>query len=292
MLQLLEEAAGQLLEGQAVQTPLLQGFPGGVFLQDGSVISLPDALKTRWQGCGGGPGASESAARIQARWEMRCGGLQGLWLQHACQSERQGAALQQPFPEHSLCIVDTAYLTYASMRAASKTGRFWITGVRANMVFVDGQGRCWNLTEWLRHQPAQQQRVDVWVRAGQPEQVPVRLIALRLPKEVVQRRKQRVNCRLEGRPHGKGVQQVGRRPKRQPGRQAPQRSRKRHKVSASKQKQLDWLLVLTNVTTSMLSPEQVVALMRLRWQIELFWKLVPRRKARLTPGGAASPNGS
>ena len=273
MRQLLEEAAGQLLEGQVVQTPLLQHFPGGVFFQDGSVISLPDELKTSWLGCGGGPGASQSAVRIQARWEMRCGGLQGLWLQHASQSERQGAAMQQPFPEHSLRIVDTAYLTYASMRTASQTGHYWITGVKANMVFVDGQGRSWNLTEWLRSQPAQQQMVDVWVRAGQPEQVPVRLIALRLPQEVVQRRKQRANSRLEGRPHGKGVQQLGRRPKQQPGRQAPQRSRKHHKVSASKQKQLDWLLVLTNVTTSMLSPAQVVALMRLRWQIELFWKL-------------------
>jgi hypothetical protein len=58
MLQLLEEAAGKLLEGQAVQTPLLQHFPGGVFLQDGSVVSLPDELKTSWQGCGGGPGGS------------------------------------------------------------------------------------------------------------------------------------------------------------------------------------------------------------------------------------------
>jgi hypothetical protein len=273
MRQLLEEAAGNLLEGQAVRTPLLQHFSGGVFLQDGSVVSLPDELKSSWQGCGGGPGASESAVRIQARWEMQCGGLQGLWLQPARQSERQAAAMHVPFSEHSLRIVDTAYLSYADMRAASQSQRFWITGVKANMIFVDGQGRCWNLTEWLRSQSAKQQVADVWVRAGQQEQVPVRLIALRLPQEVVQRRKQRANCRVEGRPHGKGVQQLGRRPKRRAGRQPPQRARKHHKVSASKQKQLDWVLVLTNVAASVLSPEQVVALMRLRWQIELFWKL-------------------
>jgi DDE family transposase len=273
MRQLLEEAAGRLLEGQAVQIPLLQSFPGGVFLQDGSVISLPDELKTSWQGCGGGPEASESALRIQARWEMQCGGLRGLWLQSAHQSERQGAAMQEPFPEHSLHIVDTAYLSYADMRTANQGQRFWMTGVRANMIFFDGQGRCWNLTEWLRSQPAQQQVADVWVRVGQQEQVPARLIALRLPPEVVQRRKQRANCRVEGRPRSKGVQQLGRRPKRQPGRQAPQRARKHHKVSASTLRQWDWLLVLTNVAVSMLSAQQVVALMRLRWQIELFWKL-------------------
>jgi hypothetical protein len=75
---LLEEAMGQLLQGQAVETPLFERFPGGVFLQDGSVISLPTELSKTWRGCGGGSGASESGVRIQARWEMRCGRLHGL----------------------------------------------------------------------------------------------------------------------------------------------------------------------------------------------------------------------
>lgn len=111
------------------------------------------------------------------------------------------------------------------------------------------------------------------MRAGQSEQVPVRLIAVRVPKEIRQRRQRRANCRVEGRPYSKGVQHLGRRPKRQQGRRPAQRTRKHHKVSTSKQQQRDWLLVLTNVTDSMLSAEQVVALMRLRWQIELLWKL-------------------
>lgn len=159
------------------------------------------------------------------------------------------------------------------MQAASRAGRYWIMGVKAKMVFVDGPGRCWHLTEWVRSQPATQQVVDVWVRAGQREQVSVRLIALRLPQDVVQRRKQRANCRVAGRPHHKGVQPLGRRPRPQAGRRSARRVRKHHKVSVSKQKQLDWLLVLTNVAGSLLWSEQVVALLRLRWQIELFWKL-------------------
>ena len=101
----------------------------------------------------------------------------------------------------------------------------------------------------------------------------MRLIALRLPEEVIRRRKQRAKREVERRPRSKGVQRCGRRPKRGPGRQPRQRAKKRHKVSASKQRQLEWLLVLTNVDGRMLSARQVVALMRLRWQIELFWKL-------------------
>jgi hypothetical protein len=172
-----------------------------------------------------------------------------------------------------LRIVDTAYLAYADMRLASQNQRFWITGVKADLFFADQQGRIWNLTEWLRSLPQHQQMADVWVRAGKKEQVPVRLIALRLPQEIIQRRKQRANRDVERHPGSKGVQQCGRRPKRGPGRQPCKRARKRNKVSVSKQDQLDWLMVLTNVENSLLSAEQVVALFRLRWQIELFWKL-------------------
>jgi len=115
--------------------------------------------------------------------------------------------------------------------------------------------------------------VQQWVQAGKQEQVPVRLIALRLPEEVVQRRKRRANRTVERRPRSKGVQRCGRRPKRGPGRQPRQRARKQHKVSVRKRSQLDWLLVLTNVAEPVLSAQQVMALMRLRWQIEVFWKL-------------------
>src|SRR5438270_235794 len=222
---LLEEATGQLLQGRAVETPLFEHFAGGVFLQDGSVVSLPNELSTSWRGSGGRPGTGESGVRIQARWEMRGGGLHGLWMQDARSSERQGPAIDEPYPQDSLRIVDTAYLSYADMRAASQSRRFWITGVKADMLFSEKQGRLWNLTEWLRSLPESEQVVEVWVRAGKREQVPVRLIALRLPEEAIRRRKQRAKREVERRPRSKGVQRYGRRPKRGPGRHPRKRAR-------------------------------------------------------------------
>src|SRR5437764_559261 len=111
------------------------------------------------------------------------------------------------------------------MRAASQSRRFWITGVKADMLFADKQGRLWNLTEWLRSLPQSEQVVDVWVRAGKQEQVPVRLIALRLPQEAVRRRKQRAKREVERRPRSKGVQRCGRRAKPGAGRQPRKRAR-------------------------------------------------------------------
>lgn len=271
--QLLEEAAGQIVQGPPVATALFEHFGGGVYLQDGTVVSLPKELSGRWRGSGGQAGVNESGLRIQARWEMRAAGLHGLWLQEARESERRGPARETPYPQDSLQIVDTAYLSYADMRAASQSQRYWITGVKADMLFHDQQGCWWNLSEWLSRRASEQKVIDEWVGAGKSEQVPVRLIAIRLPAEVIERRKARANREVERRPHSKGVQLCGRRPKRGPGRQRRQRAKKYHKVSARKQRLLDWLLVLTNVESQVLDAEQVVALMRLRWQIELFWKL-------------------
>ena len=273
MRQLLEEAAGQVVEGPALDHALWEHFPGGVYLQDGTVVSLPHELSKEWRGSGGAAGSNASGLRIQARWEMRSGGLHGLWLQDARSSDRSGPAFDAPYPADSVRIVDTAYLSYADMRAASQSQRFWITGVKANMLFRDGRGCWWNLTRWLESHPVDVQVVDEWVQAGKEDQVPVRLIALRLPSEVVQRRTRRATRTVERRPHSKGIQRCGRRPKRGPGRQPRLRARKRHQVSGPRQRLRGWLLVLTNVPENLLHAQQVVALMRLRWQLELFWKL-------------------
>src|SRR2546423_15229224 len=117
--------------------------------------------------------------------------------------QRKRSARDEPYPENSLRIVDTAYLSYADMRAASLSRRFWITGVKADMLFADQQGRLWNLTEWLRSLPESEQGVEEGVRAGKREQVPVRLLALRLPEEVLRRRKRRAKREVEGRPRTK-----------------------------------------------------------------------------------------
>lgn len=271
--QLLEEAAGHLVEGAALQRTLWEHFPGGVYLQDGTVVSLPHELSSQWRGSGGAAGSNASGLRIQVRWELCGGGLHGLWLQDARASDRSGPAFEEPYPEDSLRIVDTTYLSYADMRAASQSRRYWITGVKADMLFRDGQGRWWNLLDWVASRPEEAQQVDGWVQAGKAEQVPVRLVALRLPPEVLQRRAQRASRTVERRPHSKGIQRCGRRPKRGPDRQPRQRARKRQRVSARKRRLLGWVLVLTNVSEQVLDVPQVVALMRLRWQIELFWKL-------------------
>src|SRR5258707_11779088 len=50
---LLQEAVGEVLSSEASAPELVSRF-NGVYVQDGTVISLPPTLRDEWRGCGGG----------------------------------------------------------------------------------------------------------------------------------------------------------------------------------------------------------------------------------------------
>src|SRR5437867_1087653 len=50
--ELLQEAVGEVLSSGASAPELLSRFTG-VYVQDGTIISLPAALRDEWRGCGG-----------------------------------------------------------------------------------------------------------------------------------------------------------------------------------------------------------------------------------------------
>lgn len=86
----------------------------------------------------------------------------------------------------------------------------------------------------------------VLLGARSQHRIPCRLVAIQLPQEVADRRRQK-----------------------------SKETAKRRGVTLSKEYlQLhDWLLYVTNVPPSMLTPQQVAHLYRVRWQIELIFKL-------------------
>src|SRR5205085_3431503 len=52
-----------------------------------------------------------------------------------------------------------------------------------------------------------------------------------------------------------------------------QGKRKGKKISAARLRLADWTIVLTNVPHALLSVQEALVLLRVRWQIELLWKL-------------------
>jgi Transposase DDE domain len=264
----LQEAVGEVLSSEGSVPELLSRF-NGVYVQDGTIISLPPELKDEWRGCGGKtPEAGLSSLRVQVRVDLALGGMQGPWIQEGREAERSGEAHEAPLPKGSLYDVDGGYFTLAEMRAHSAEERYCITAAKAGILVIDARGQCWDLPSFLRAQKGEE--VDVQVLLGKRERVPVRLIAKRVSPEQAKRRRANATRSQEGTP--KGVRRPNERTRGAVGKRR-QRQRKQRKTSKARLQVLDWTILITNVPPELLSVDEVLVLARCRWQIELLWKL-------------------
>jgi hypothetical protein len=216
MQRLLEEAVGQMISREAHVPELLRRF-NGVYLQDGTLISLPPELAEAWPGWGGNtPEAGQSSLRVQVRLELGQGELQGPWLQAGREAERSGPAVEKPLPVGCLYNVDSGYFTLTEMRRHDQEGHFWLTQAKANVKVYDQRGQCWDLLDLLEAQGTD--RIDLQVQAGVKERVPMRLLAVRLSPEQVKERRKRANTQWCGR--AQRVPTAGQRPSHLPGQAA------------------------------------------------------------------------
>ncbi len=266
--QLLTEAVTTVITQQGQSQEFFSRF-NGVYLQDGTVIGLPESLASEWPGCGGStPEAGKSSLRVQARLDLASGGLQGPWLQAGRACERSGEAMSTPMPTGALWNVDMGYFTLKEMRKQDQAGHFWLTQAKAALTLLDQRGQIWDLLAFLEAQGAD--RIDLEVRVGKGERLPVRLLAVRVSPEEAKSRRERANKYAKSQHKGCQVKGKSRGCK---SKKRPQPQRKRKKVSPARLRLANWTIVLTNVPPSQLSVEEAMVLLRCRWQIELLWKL-------------------
>jgi hypothetical protein len=266
--ELLQEAVGEVLSSEANAPELLSRF-NGVYVQDGTIISLPPDLRDEWRGCGGStPEAGQSSLRVQVRLDLAQGGMQGPWLQEGRAAERSGQAHETPLPKGCLYNVDGGYFTLSEMRVHGKEGRYWLTAANAGTLLIDERGQSWDLVSFLQAQTGDE--VDVQVSLGKREWLPVRLIARRVGPEQAKRRRANANRSVEGK--AKGVQRPNAH-KRRPADTKRKRQRKHRKTGKRRLQLLDWTILITNVPKALLSVDEALVLARCRWQIELCWKL-------------------
>src|SRR2546430_4617590 len=261
---LLEETIGQVISSEASAPEVLARF-NGVYLQDGTVISLPSSLAQQWPR--GGQAGQEAALRVQGRLELGSGSLAGLWLQAGREAERSGPAISTPLPVGSLLHGDMGYFTLGEMHQRGKQGQYWLSQAKATLTLVDQHGQCWDLLSFLRAQKGEV--VDVELFVGKRERLPVRLIAGRVSPEEAKRRRQRAQERITHPPKGWQAPVPGKRKSKE----QRQGKRKGKKISAARLRLADWTIVLTHVPQAQLSVQEALVLLRVRWQIELLWKL-------------------
>jgi DDE family transposase len=241
--QLWQHAVTQVVMAKPRALALLQQFTE-VLIGDSTVIQLADELADTYPGCGGRSGMGRAALKIQVLWDMLYGRLKRAVVEAGRQSDATSPAVEETPQKGSLLIYDLGYFMLERLRSWSSAHAYWITRVGSRVtIFVDGVAH--PLLDWLALTTTPGP-IDVWVEVGQQERLPCRLIALRAPDEVVHRRRQKAYAKAA---------KKGRRPSRE------------HLAACA------WTLYLTNVPDTMLSWREVVVLYRVRWQIELLFKL-------------------
>ena len=243
--ELLLRAIELVVRGPAVAIPLLRRFTA-VYVEDGSTISLPDDLVQVWRGCRGGNGKHEgtkSAVKLTVRLDMLHGTLEGPHLQEGRRHESQSLLHDKPMAKGSLWIADLGYFALVKLVQLSQAGIYFLMPYKDSVVLWCQGQRIDILTLLSQHPEAE---MECAVILGAAKQVPCRLLARRLSEAEVTKRHQ----------------------------QQDEYARKHGKVVTQRQRDLaQWSLLISNVPTTLMTLAQAWILMRMRWQIELLWKL-------------------
>jgi hypothetical protein len=222
--------------------PLLEKFKG-VHLRDSSTIGLPASLKEIWKGSGNSTGES-AALKIQVSWEYSHGALDGIFLQDGFCQDKTSPYQNMELPAGALHIGDLGYFSLEKLARDSARGVFWITRWKFKTTLWDETDQLLDLVEFLAVQT--QQQLDLPVRVGGRLQLACRLLASRVPQEVADQRRQRIRdaYRKNGRQPSEKLLQLA-----------------------------QWTIVLTNISASQLSLQEALRLLKVRWQIEILFKL-------------------
>lgn len=241
---LLEVSLEQMVSAMPVSEGLLSRFTS-VDLVDSSIITLPNELSSTWRGSGGyGANASVSALKLNVRLDVRAGQLKTLDLSDGIQHDRTSVAHKQDVKPGSLQIGDLGYFKLDDFEAIEQQGAYYLSRLKLGVKVYDLSGNELSLADWLPQQIGQ--TVDVPVLLGARKRLACRLVAERVPLEVVQQRHERLH-----------------------------ESARQNQTEVSPQalEMAQWTLYVCNIPMDLLSTQEVFILGQYRWQIELLFKL-------------------
>lgn len=233
--QLLKRAMSYVIEANGERSDLLAHF-NGVYIQDSSKLELPALFETRWRG----NKAGQSSLKIQTLFDYQRGHLGMSFAagrQHDC--PLQTLAL----PAGSLRLADVGYFKVNIFEQLNARKVFWISRVPARVGIWTGE-TVTHMATWLAQ--AKSERIDQVVELT-AQRFACRLIAVRVPKTVSEARRQRVYKDAQDRP----------------------KSHLKPETLAL----CDWTIVITNLEADQWTVSAILCLLRLRWQIELLFKL-------------------
>jgi hypothetical protein len=238
----LDEAVLQVIVPEPTALPLLQHF-AGVYIRDSSTISLPNELEEVWSG-GANQHRNRAGLKLQVRLEVCSGQLAGPVLRQAREHDGKSPYQNEPLPPGALRMADLGFFSLEQFAQDQSCQVYWFSRYKARTLLYDEQGQAIDLLGWLHQQNLDQ--CERTISLGEKEHLTCRLLAERVSPAVIAQRKRKLNDYAR---------------------------KKQTPVTAELLALTEWTLIITNVPPSLLSIPEAMVLLRVRWQIELLFRL-------------------
>jgi hypothetical protein len=244
MQQLFHEALTLFQTREKLSLAVLQHFTA-VNLVDSSTLQLPACLAQEYPGAGGN--ASPASLKVQLVLEWLHGNLTHIALTPGRQPDQAYRDYLEVVQPGSLTLWDLGFFSLDAIGDIIARGAYWLSRYLHPTALFTAEGQRLDLIAYLHCHPQSPQELSVLLGARPQHRLPCRLLIFSVPQEVADRRRQRARAK---------AQRQGRTPS--------------HETMAL----YSWTLLVTNIPAAWLSPQAILSLYRLRWQVELCFKLL------------------
>ncbi len=235
MREMLRRAMQHVIQTEEREVELFKPF-SAVRIADSSHLEVPSECAEQYPSCGNQPG-NRAGLKLQANLELVRGALH-CELQAGRDSDHT-SEVAFPCAPGELSVRDLGYFGVNHFEPIQNQGDYFLSRVPADHVFYDATGQQLALTQYL------QDGLDTEVSLGKRHHFKVRLVVLKVPQAVREQRLQHLH----------------------------EDAKRKGQVCALALRLAGWDIRITNASPDLLSLEAVFVLSRLRWQIELCFKL-------------------
>lgn len=241
--QVLSWAMGWFQRHTMLDLPLLRNF-SAILLVDSTFLSLPETMQAEYPGAGGS--GSRASLKIQLVFEFLSGQFTQIDLQAGRCADQAYRAYLQWVQAGTLVLFDLGYFGLDALATIAGGQAFFLSRYHYPTTLRTPDGEPIQLLAWLRKLTADRVEIPVLLGSRARHRLPCRLIVERVPEADAAERR----------------------------RKAKDKARKHHKtLSQAYLELLGWQLMVTNVPPTRLPTLQVLRLYRVRWQVELLFKL-------------------
>lgn len=234
----------QVITADPVAIPILQRFTS-VRIHDSTTIGLPDALSATYRGCGNDTARGTAGLKCGVQLDLLTGTLCAIDLADGRTSDHALPVQRAALPAGSLRVADLGFYNMSIFAALDRANVYWLSRLQSHSRIRRSDQKEQSILEVVQSLGDHDQWEGV-VIVGKQGRLKARLLVQRVPEVVAEQRRQRVQTEAHG---------------------------KRRPVSKDALDLAAWTVVITNAPADKLSLTDAMVVLKMRWQIELLFKL-------------------